>query len=173
MFDHISLRVADLAAAGSTFTTALDELEIEQTRSTPTFSAWGNFALAAADDQQPIARRVRIAFTAPTAAHVDRFVKAGLGAGLADDSAEEPHPDDVNDYRAAFLMDHVGNSFGAVHHEGARPKATSITSRSTSPTSTPRLPSTRRSPQRPGSRSGTRPSITRPSPSATRAASSS
>ena len=35
MFDHITLRVADLAAASSALTAVLDELEIEQTTSTP------------------------------------------------------------------------------------------------------------------------------------------
>jgi hypothetical protein len=42
MFDHITLRVADLAAASSAFKAVLDELGIEQTASTPSFSAWGN-----------------------------------------------------------------------------------------------------------------------------------
>jgi catechol 2,3-dioxygenase-like lactoylglutathione lyase family enzyme len=122
MVDHITLRVADLATAGKAFKAVLDELEIEQTTSTPSFSVWGNFALTQTDEDHPIARRVRIAFTAPTTAHVDGFVRAGLGAGFADDRADEARPDYIADFYAAFLRDTAGNSFGAVHHGGARPK---------------------------------------------------
>jgi catechol 2,3-dioxygenase-like lactoylglutathione lyase family enzyme len=44
MFDHVALRVADLADATRAFAAVLDELEIKQTTSTPSFSVWGNFA---------------------------------------------------------------------------------------------------------------------------------
>jgi catechol 2,3-dioxygenase-like lactoylglutathione lyase family enzyme len=72
VFDHITLRVADLAAATRAFTAVLDQLEIEPTTSTPSFSVWGNFALTQTDEEHPIARGVHIAFIAPTPAHVDR-----------------------------------------------------------------------------------------------------
>jgi catechol 2,3-dioxygenase-like lactoylglutathione lyase family enzyme len=122
MFDHITLRVADLAAASKAFTAVLDELEIEQTTSTPTFSVWGNFALTQTDDEHPIARRVHIAFIAPTPAHVDRFAQAGINAGFADDGPAGPRPDYADDYYAAFLKDGDGNSFEAVHRDGERPR---------------------------------------------------
>jgi catechol 2,3-dioxygenase-like lactoylglutathione lyase family enzyme len=122
MFDHITLRVADLAAANSALTAMLRELEIEQTASTPSFSVWGNFALTQTDEEHPIAQRVQIAFTAPTTAHVDRFARTGIDAGFADDGAAQARPDYVANYYAAFLKDPAGNSFGAVHHDGARPR---------------------------------------------------
>ena len=50
----------------STFSALLDRLDIEQTTSIASFSVWGNFALTQTDDEHPIARRVQIAFTAPT-----------------------------------------------------------------------------------------------------------
>ena len=50
MFDHITLRVADLAIASSAFAAVLAQLEIEQTTNTPTLSVWGNFALTETDD---------------------------------------------------------------------------------------------------------------------------
>jgi catechol 2,3-dioxygenase-like lactoylglutathione lyase family enzyme len=93
MFDHITLRVADLAAARVAFTAVLDELEIAQTTSTPSFSVWGNFALTQTDEEHPIARRVHIAFLAPTPAHVERFGHAGLDAGFADGPPARPRPD--------------------------------------------------------------------------------
>jgi catechol 2,3-dioxygenase-like lactoylglutathione lyase family enzyme len=122
MFDHITLRVADLAFAISVFAAALDELEIGQTTTTPSFSVWGNFALTQTDEEHPIARRVHIAFIAPTPAHVDRFWQAGIDAGFADDGPPGPRPKYADDYYAASLKDPAGNSFEAVHLDGARPR---------------------------------------------------
>jgi catechol 2,3-dioxygenase-like lactoylglutathione lyase family enzyme len=122
MFDHVTLRVADLAAATSAFTAALDEIEIEQTRRTQSFSVWRNFALTQTDEDHPIARRVHVAFIAPSPAHVDRFGRAGVDAGFADDGPAGPRPDYADDYYAAFLKDRAGNGFEAVHREGERPR---------------------------------------------------
>ena len=121
MFEHGTLRVADLAVATTAFRAVLDELEIRQTTSTPSFSVWGNFALTQTDAEHPIARRVHIAFIAPTPAHVDRFGQAGIDTGFDDDGPAGPRPDYAEDYYAAFLTDPAGNSFEAVHREGERP----------------------------------------------------
>jgi catechol 2,3-dioxygenase-like lactoylglutathione lyase family enzyme len=122
MFDHITLRVADLAIASRVFAAALDQLEIEQATSTPSLSVWGNFALTQTDDAHPIARRVHVGFIAPTQAHVDRFAQAGIDAGLADDGPAGPRPRYADDYYAAFLKDLAGNGFEAVHRDGQRPR---------------------------------------------------
>jgi catechol 2,3-dioxygenase-like lactoylglutathione lyase family enzyme len=122
MFDHIALVVADLAIANSALGVLLHQLEIEQTTSTPTLSLWENFALTQTDEEHPIARRVHVAFIAPTQAHVDRFWQAGVGAGLADDGPAGPRPQYADDYYAAFLKDPAGNGFEAVHRNGQRPR---------------------------------------------------
>jgi catechol 2,3-dioxygenase-like lactoylglutathione lyase family enzyme len=121
VFDHVTLRIPDLELARSAFGAVLDELEITQTASTPTFSVWGNFALTQTDEDHPIARRVHLAFIAPTRAQVDRFARAGIDAGFADDGPAGPRPDYADDYYAAFLKDGAGNSFEAVHRDGERP----------------------------------------------------
>ena len=121
VFDHITLRVADIPAASNAFTAVFDELEIKQSTSTPRLSVWGNFAITQTDDEHPIARRVHVAFIAPTPAHVDRFGRAGIEAGFANDGPAGPRPDYANDYYAAFLKDSAGNSFEAVHREAGRP----------------------------------------------------
>jgi catechol 2,3-dioxygenase-like lactoylglutathione lyase family enzyme len=122
MFDHITLRVGDQAAATDAFTKVLDQLDVEQTMSTPRVSAWGNFALTQAEEEHPIARRVYIAFIAPTPAHVERFAQAGTNAGFADDGPAGPRPQFGDDYYAASLKDGAGNSFAAVHYDGERPR---------------------------------------------------
>jgi catechol 2,3-dioxygenase-like lactoylglutathione lyase family enzyme len=119
-FDHLTLRVADLETATAAFTAVLDELEIEQTTSTPTLSLWDNFALTQTDDAHPAARRVHIAFVAPTPAHVDHFWRAGIDAGFTDDGPAGPRRVYADDSYAAFLKDADGNSFEAVHRDGAR-----------------------------------------------------
>ena len=121
MFDHITLRVTDLADATRAFAALLDALEIKQTTSTSSFSVWGNFALTQTDEEHPIARRVHIAFIAPTPDHVERFGQAGIAAGFADDGPAGPRPSYADDYYAAFLKDLAGNGFEAVHRDGQRP----------------------------------------------------
>jgi catechol 2,3-dioxygenase-like lactoylglutathione lyase family enzyme len=121
MFDHITLRIADLAAANSVFMALFDQLEIEQTASTPSFSVWGNFALTQTDEEHPIARRAHVAFIAPSTAHVDHFWQAGIDAGFVDDGPAGPRRVFADDYYAGFLKDAAGNSFEAVHRQGARP----------------------------------------------------
>jgi catechol 2,3-dioxygenase-like lactoylglutathione lyase family enzyme len=121
MFDHITLRVPDLTAATGALARVLDQLEIEQTTSTPSFSVWGNFALTQADEQHPITRNLHIAFIAPTPAHVDRFGHAGLSAGFADDGPAGPRPQYAEAYYAASLKDPAGNGFEAVHRVDQRP----------------------------------------------------
>jgi catechol 2,3-dioxygenase-like lactoylglutathione lyase family enzyme len=121
MFDHITLRVDDLASATSAFTAVLDELEIKQTTSTPSFSVWGNFALTQTDAEHPIARRVHVAFIAPTPAHVERFGQAGIDAGFADEGPAGFISYEHNHY-ATSLKDGAGNRFEAVYRDGPRPK---------------------------------------------------
>jgi catechol 2,3-dioxygenase-like lactoylglutathione lyase family enzyme len=121
MFDHVTLRVPELAGASRAFAAVLDALEIEQTANTPSFSVWGNFALTETDEEHPIARRVHVAFIAPTPAHVDGFARAGVEAGFADDGPAGPRPRYADDYYAAFLRDDAGNGFEAVHRDGERP----------------------------------------------------
>jgi catechol 2,3-dioxygenase-like lactoylglutathione lyase family enzyme len=121
MFDHVTLRVPDLAVASSAFTAVLSELEIEQILSTASFSAWGNFAITQTDEDHPIARRVHVAFIAPTPTQVDRFGQAGVDAGFAQDGPGG-FVSYADNYYAAFLKDPAGNGFEAVHRDGQRPK---------------------------------------------------
>jgi catechol 2,3-dioxygenase-like lactoylglutathione lyase family enzyme len=122
MFDHVTIRVPNLTDATPAFAAVLDELEVKQTMSTPSFSVWGNFALTQTDEEHPIARRLHLAFIAPTPAHVERFGQAGVAAGFVDDGPAGPRPNYADDYYAAFLKDRAGNGFEAVHRDGERPK---------------------------------------------------
>jgi catechol 2,3-dioxygenase-like lactoylglutathione lyase family enzyme len=120
MYDHVTLRINGLVAGTALFATVLDQLEIEETARTPSFSVWGNFALTQTDADHPIAQRVHVAFIAPSPSHVDRFWQAGVDTGFADDGAAGPRQVYADDYYAAFLKDPTGNSFEAVYRDGKR-----------------------------------------------------
>ena len=122
MYDHVTLRIPDLVAGTALFVTVLDQLEIEQTARTPSFAVWGNFALTETDEDHPIARRVHVAFIAPSPSHVDRFWQGGVDAGFADDGAAVPRRVYADDYCATFLKDAAGNSFEAVYRDSERPR---------------------------------------------------
>ena len=121
MIDHVTLRVSDLERSTGALAPALEALEIEQTRSSPSFSLWGNFALTQFDPDHPVTRGLHVAFVAPSPLHVDRFADVGLANDLVDGGAPGPRTHYASDYYAAFLIDDEGNSFEAVHRAGERP----------------------------------------------------
>jgi catechol 2,3-dioxygenase-like lactoylglutathione lyase family enzyme len=120
VFDHITLRVPNLATATTAFAVAFDQLEIEKTTETPSFSVWGNFAITQTDAEHPITRRIHIAFSAPTKADVDRFARAGIDAGFADDGPDGLRPEHGDGDYATCVRDTAGNEFEAVRRDGGR-----------------------------------------------------
>src|SRR6059036_3524910 len=82
---------------------------------------WGDFSIAQATEENPVTRRLHVAFFAPTHAEVDEFWRVGTEAGYRDDGAPGPRPQYSPDYYGSFLLDPDGNSAEAVHHEERRP----------------------------------------------------
>jgi catechol 2,3-dioxygenase-like lactoylglutathione lyase family enzyme len=120
MFDHVTIRVTDRRASERFYFTVLAPLGIDRTYRTGTFSEWGDFSLAGADDANPPTRRLHVGFVAPSREQVDEFWRAGTGAGHDDDGPPGPRPEYRDDYYGAFLRDPDGNSAEAVHHGGLR-----------------------------------------------------
>jgi catechol 2,3-dioxygenase-like lactoylglutathione lyase family enzyme len=120
MFDHVTIRVADRAAAERFYDTVLRVLGIDQTYRFRTFSEWQDFSLTAADAEHPPTRRLHVGFVAPNRARVDDFWRAGTAAGYRDDGAPGPRPEYGSDYYGGFLLDPDGNSAEAVHHDSLR-----------------------------------------------------
>jgi catechol 2,3-dioxygenase-like lactoylglutathione lyase family enzyme len=128
VFDHVTIRVSDREAAQRFYDTVLETCGIEATYTDSRFSEWDDFSLAAADDENPVTRRLHIGFGAPSREHVDRFWHAGTEAGYRDDGPPGPRPAAPtakrlvgDDYYGAFLLDPDGNSAEAVHHDDVRP----------------------------------------------------
>ncbi len=125
MFDHVTIAVADRPASERFYDTVLSTLGIDKDSSGELYAEWGDFSLAQADGDGSVTRRLHIGFAAPSRAHVDRFWRAGTGAGYRDDGAPGPRPQYVEDYYGGFLLDPDGNSAEAVHH-GSMPGGSAI-----------------------------------------------
>ncbi len=120
MFDHVTLRVADLAVAGRLLDSVLATLRMEKTASTETLAAWGDVSLAQANDERPVTRRLHVAFVAPSRDEVHDFWQAGVDAGLRDNGRPGPRPNYSDDYYGAFLLDAEDNNFEVVHRGALR-----------------------------------------------------
>ena len=116
MFDHVTIRVSDRKASERFYETVLTPLGIDKSYRTGTFSEWQDFSLAAAEDAQPLTRRLHVGFRAPSREQVDAFWQAGTDAGYTDDGGPGPRPEYGSDYYGAFLLDPDGHSAEAVHH---------------------------------------------------------
>ena len=126
MFDHVTIRVSDLAASEAFYKLVLRTLGIGTSVRGERYVEWEDFALALANVEtrmmtaSPPTRRLHIAFVAPSREHVDEFWRVGTEAGYRDDGAPGPRPEYGDDYYGAFLLDPDGNSAEAVHHGALR-----------------------------------------------------
>ena len=115
LFDHVHLRVADLAASRRFYATVLEPLDVPLLLDTPHLVCFANLALS--DDAEPSAR-VHIAFSAPSQDVVDGFHATALGAGYRDNGAPGPRPHGAY---AAYVLDPDGNNVEAAHRAWERP----------------------------------------------------
>jgi catechol 2,3-dioxygenase-like lactoylglutathione lyase family enzyme len=115
MFDHVTIRVADLGASEEFYDAVLRTLAIDQSYRTNTFSLYREFMITGASAENPETRRLHIGFAAPSREHVDEFWRVGTEAGYQDDGPPGPRPEYSEDYYGAFLLDPDGNSAEAVH----------------------------------------------------------
>jgi catechol 2,3-dioxygenase-like lactoylglutathione lyase family enzyme len=120
LFDHVTIRVSDREASERFYDTVLRSVDIEQTHCGRDFTEWADFSLTQADDEDPVTRRLHVAFVAPSQGHVDEFWRVGTEAGYREDGAPGPRPQYREDYYGAFLLDPDGNSAEAVHHGALR-----------------------------------------------------
>jgi catechol 2,3-dioxygenase-like lactoylglutathione lyase family enzyme len=120
VFDHVTIRVADRAAAERFYATVLATLGVEQTYRTRVFTEWRDFSLAQADAEHPVTTGLHVGFVAPSTEQVRAFWQAGVDAGYRDDGAPGPRPQYREDYVGGFLLDPDGNSAEAAIHGGRR-----------------------------------------------------
>lgn len=117
MFDHVGIAVSDLAASERFYRTVLGALGVEPIRAGEGLVEWGDWDIAAADDEHPVTRGLHVGFRARDRAQVDAFWQAGVDAGYRDDGAPGPRPEYAPTYYGAFLLDPDGNSVEAAHYD--------------------------------------------------------
>jgi catechol 2,3-dioxygenase-like lactoylglutathione lyase family enzyme len=120
VFDHVTIRVANLAAAAAFYDTVLARLGHPTSHRAEDFVEWKDFSVALATPERPPTSGLHIGFTAPSRAHVDAFWRAGIMSGHPDDGEPGPRPQYREDYYGGFLRDPDGNSAEAVHHAALR-----------------------------------------------------
>jgi catechol 2,3-dioxygenase-like lactoylglutathione lyase family enzyme len=113
MFDHVTIRVSDLAASQAFYSTVLDrDPEGEE------FLEWNDFSIAPVEDDRALTRHLHVGFAAPSREHVDAFWRRGVEAGYRSDGEPGLRPRYTPDYYGGFLLDPDGSSVEAVHRPG-------------------------------------------------------
>ena len=113
MFDHVTLRTADVARTARLLTAPLAALGIDPDGAVE-FEDLGYL------EDEPLTRHVHVGLVAATPEDVDAFWRAGVAAGLESDGAPGPRPQYGDDYYGGFLLDPEGNSIEACLHENSR-----------------------------------------------------
>jgi catechol 2,3-dioxygenase-like lactoylglutathione lyase family enzyme len=116
MWDHVTLRVADLAASARFYDLVLGTLGIERTGTADWIVEWGEFSISPASEEKPPTRGLHIGFAAPSRDHVDAFWESAVEKGYRDDGHPGRRPEYGADYYGGFVLDPDGNSVEAVHH---------------------------------------------------------
>jgi catechol 2,3-dioxygenase-like lactoylglutathione lyase family enzyme len=104
VFDHVTLRVPDLAAAERRFQRLFDQLSYDETLSNRSLAMWEDFIITAADREHELTARAAIAFAAPSEEAASDFRRVALEAGLTEEGGA--------------LLDEAGNTFAAVVRRG-------------------------------------------------------
>jgi catechol 2,3-dioxygenase-like lactoylglutathione lyase family enzyme len=117
MYDHLGLKVNDLATSIRFYQAALAPLGHVLGSHDATYAGLGPagapalWLYASPGSRGP---GTHIAFRASSHQAVDAFYKAGLKAGASDNGGPGPRPDYSASYYAAFLIDPDGNNVEAV-----------------------------------------------------------
>ena len=117
MYDHIGLKVSDLAKSVRFYTGALEALGFEccsHNASSAGFGPEGAPALWLYPQKNAKGAGTHVAFRATSRAAVDDFHKSGVAGGGRDNGAPGVRADYGPKYYAAFLIDPDGNNVEAV-----------------------------------------------------------
>jgi catechol 2,3-dioxygenase-like lactoylglutathione lyase family enzyme len=120
VFDHVTIRVSDLAASHRFYALALSTLGFGEPTSDGHFYEWEDFSISQARDDRPVTRNLHVAFVTQSREAVDGWWETMTSAGHADDGAPGPRPHYSPDYYGGFVLDPDGNSAEAVHHGRTR-----------------------------------------------------
>jgi catechol 2,3-dioxygenase-like lactoylglutathione lyase family enzyme len=117
VFDPVTIRVSDLDASRAFYGLGFERLEFPgMPHVGDTFHEWHDFSISQADGDEPVTRRLHVAFGAPSRAHVDEWWRALTEAGYRDDGAPGPRPQYSRDSYGGFVLDPDGHNVEVVNH---------------------------------------------------------
>jgi catechol 2,3-dioxygenase-like lactoylglutathione lyase family enzyme len=120
MFDHVTIRVADVAASHRFYAVFFAPLGIEPNHEAGDFVEWEDFSIKQPENADAVTTGLHAGFVAGSTAAVDAAWRAAVDAGYSSDGEPGPRPVYGGDYYGAFLLDPDGNSIEAVHHGSLR-----------------------------------------------------
>jgi catechol 2,3-dioxygenase-like lactoylglutathione lyase family enzyme len=112
MFDHVTIRVSDLAASVRFYRLALGDPPYDGE-----FPDWGELSLLEGPDTT---QRLHLGFGVSDRAAVDAWWRKLVDAGFQSDGDPGPRPEYNQTYYGGFVLDPDGNSVEAVHHASSR-----------------------------------------------------
>jgi len=113
-FDHVHLRVSDLAASRQFYAAAAEALELGPVEDGAGWFSLGDLFVS---DDGPPTTNLHVAFPATDRSGVARFHTAALAAGGRDNGAPGPRPVYHAGYYAAYVLDPDGTNVEAVVQE--------------------------------------------------------
>jgi catechol 2,3-dioxygenase-like lactoylglutathione lyase family enzyme len=117
VFDHVTIRVADVEASRRFYELALERLGYGEPYRGRHFFEWEDLSISAAREDRPATRHLHLGLLARSSREeVDRWWEAMTAAGHPDEGAPGLRPHYGPDYYGAFVRDPDGNSVEAVHH---------------------------------------------------------
>src|SRR5438045_2747593 len=120
MFDHVGIRVAELAESRRFYEPALALLGFGEPDEGGWFFEWEDLAVGVPHDDRPMTRNLHVALTAASRDAVDEWWSVLTRAGYRDEGTPGPRPLYGDDYYGAFVLDPDGNSIEAVQRDNQR-----------------------------------------------------
>ena len=113
MFDHVDIRVSDLAASRDFYREALGPPTVDDGE----LVEWGDFGILERSAEHPLTRRLHGAFGVEDRDAVDAWWNRLTEAGYQSDGEPGPRPQYGDSYYGAFVLDPDSHNLEAVFHD--------------------------------------------------------
>jgi catechol 2,3-dioxygenase-like lactoylglutathione lyase family enzyme len=117
VFDHVTIRVSDLAVSERFYLRVFELLEFP---GEPTagggFREWNDFSISQAGLEKSVTEGLHVGFAARSHNQIDAWWRALTDAGHPSDGEPGPRPEYGRDYYGAFVLDPDGNSVEAMQN---------------------------------------------------------
>jgi len=107
VFDHVGVRISDLAASERFYRTVLSALGAEPSHADPGLVEWEDWAIGPPDHEHPLTRGLHVGFRAPSPEAVEAFLRAGLHLDPDGNSVEAVYSEREHPVTDGSVIDHI------------------------------------------------------------------